>query len=132
MIEITNHNRDKLILKNFLSYSEDDFECEIIASSRGFSYSGNFFMRNINKNILELENMYNRLNGETIIKEDFIDSRYIKLTMQKLGHLLVELHIEDYEKKNIIHISFESDQTVLSKLITFFKELLENNVHNRG
>jgi len=63
MIEITNHNRDKLILKNFLSYSEDDFECEIIASSQGFSYSGNFFMRNIHKNILELEEMYNTLNG---------------------------------------------------------------------
>jgi len=52
--------------------------------------------------------------------------------MQNLGHILVELHIEDYEMKNIIHISFESDQTVLSKLITFFKELIENSMHTRG
>ena len=125
MIEITNHNKDKLILKNFLSYSEDDFECEIIASSRGFSYSGSFFMRNIHKNILELEEMNNTLNGQTVIKEDFIDDRYIKLTMQNLGHLLVELHIEDYEMNNTIHITFKSDQTVLKSLIAYLKKLIK-------
>jgi hypothetical protein len=125
-IEIYTVEDDRLILSNFLDYSDYAYGMNISISTNGFSYKGETYINNLHHNLSDLVKMHDTLKGFTIFQEDFMET-YIKFEMTTLGHVNVEILINEAESDNTLKVYFQTDQTILKDMIDFFKNLIEEN-----
>lgn len=103
---------------------ESYFTFNMKVKSGDFSGASNFCISKelILSTIEKLTEMHKELNGSCEITDSDSDA-YITFNMDKLGHMIVYGQIGGSHEEHFMKFKYDTDQTVLEKIILLFKEL---------
>ena len=120
---LINENNNVFIIEHIYTV-EEYFTFNIKIKSGEFSGSSNFCIPKfeIIKIGDALSKMYNELKGFCEIK-DFDSDAYIRLDMDKFGHMFIFGQIGGSHEDHFMKFKFTSDQTVLDKFINIIEKL---------
>lgn len=121
---IIDSDNKKLIIGHLYTI-ESYFTFYIKVKSGEFAGASNFCISydDILSDIEELSTMYNKLTGCCKIHDCDSDA-FITLEMAELGHIYISGQIGGSHEEHNMKFKYETDQTVLNRLIETFKSML--------
>lgn len=124
----TNSQSKQLEFQNIKKLG-NSYECFLIVNSRGFCVARSFsfsdyYLKLFFENISEMNFAFA---GEAILKNGDYDDDYISITCEETGHIFVSGELIEYsEHPQSLNFCFQTDQTVLSPLISDISKLIQS------